>query len=98
MNSEAILAVLPDSKENAISMNEIALALGLDISSYTALGRTKRQLSRTLRALIKWGWVDCDVRQNENGNKAWYNIYWKTEPTGAIDSADIGSFDHIPTI
>jgi predicted transcriptional regulator len=78
MNSEAVLAVLPDSKENALSMNEIASAMGMEISSYTAMGRTKRQLSKTLRALIKWGWVDYDVRQNENGNKAWHNIYWKT--------------------
>jgi hypothetical protein len=50
-------------------MNEIALAMGLDISSYTAMGRTKRQLSKILRALIKWGWVDYDVRQNATGNK-----------------------------
>jgi transcription initiation factor IIE alpha subunit len=60
-------------------MNEKALAMGLDISSYTAMGKTKRQLSKTLRALIKWGWVNYDVRQNENGNKSWYNIYWKME-------------------
>jgi predicted transcriptional regulator len=84
MNSEAILAVLPDSKENALSMNEIALAMGLDISSYTSMGRTKRHLSKTLRALIKWGWVEYDVRQNENGNKAWYNIYWKTEMAKSV--------------
>jgi predicted transcriptional regulator len=79
MNSEAVLAILPNNEEETLSMNEIALALGLDISSYTAMGRTKRQLSKTLRALIKWGWVNCDVRQNENGNKAWYNIYWTSK-------------------
>jgi hypothetical protein len=68
MNPEAVRAVLPASKENALSLNDIALALGLDISSYKAMGRTKRQLSKTLSALIKWGWVDCDFRQNANGN------------------------------
>ena len=78
MNSEAVLAVLSDSKEDALSMNEIALAMSLDISSYTAKGRTKRQLSKILRALIKWGWIEYDVRQNESGNKTWHNIYWKT--------------------
>ena len=61
-------------------MKEIALAMGLDISSYTAMARTKRQLSRILRALIRWGWVDCDQRQSENGHKAWHNAYWKTDP------------------
>ncbi len=75
MNHDAVLAVLPDNEDEAISMKEIALALGLDISSYTATGRTKRQLSRILRALIKWGWVCCDQRQGENGHKAWYNTY-----------------------
>jgi predicted GNAT superfamily acetyltransferase len=79
MNSEAVLAVLPNSKAYALSMNEIALAMGLDISSYTAMSRTKRQLSRTLRTLMKRGYVACDVRQGENGHKAWHNAYWKTE-------------------
>jgi hypothetical protein len=41
MNSEAVLAVLPNNEEEALSMNEIALAMGLDISSYTAMGRNK---------------------------------------------------------
>ena len=79
MNPEDVLAVLPDSRDEAISMKEIAIALGLDISSYTAKGRTKRQLSRTLRSLIKWGWVGCDRRQGENGHRAWHNAYWKTK-------------------
>jgi hypothetical protein len=61
MNSEAVLAVLPDRKEDALSMKGIALALGLDISSYTAMGRTKRQLSKTLRTLMKQGYVACEV-------------------------------------
>ncbi len=84
MNPEDVLAVLPDSKDKAISMKEIALALGLDISSYTAMTKTKRQLSRTLRALIKWGWVCCDRRQGENGQRAWHNAYWKTALAGPV--------------
>ncbi len=79
MNPEAVLSVLSDNKEDAKSLKEIAIAMGLDVSSYTAMARTKRQLSRILRALIRWGWVDCDQRQNENGHKAWHNAYWKTE-------------------
>ncbi len=84
MNSDAVLAILPNSKDEAISMKEIALALGLDISSYTATGRTTRQLSRILRALIKWGWVGCDRRQGDNGHRAWHNAYWKTEMARSV--------------
>ncbi|MGA9098054.1 MAG: hypothetical protein WB392_03895 [Methanotrichaceae archaeon] len=62
MNPEVVLAVLPDSNEDALTLEDIALALNLDISSYTAMGRTKRQLSRALRSLIKWGWVTYDIR------------------------------------
>ncbi len=54
MNPEDVLAVLPNSKDKAVSMKEIALAFGLYISSYTAMAKTKRQLSRILRGLIKW--------------------------------------------
>ncbi len=75
MNPEAILAVLPNSKEDALSMDEIALALDLDISSYTATGRTKRRLSGALRSLIKWGWVTYDIRQSENDHRAWLNAH-----------------------
>ncbi|MGA9098395.1 MAG: hypothetical protein WB392_05630 [Methanotrichaceae archaeon] len=84
MNPEAVLSVLPDSKEDALSMKEIARLMDLDISSYTSMARTKRQLSRTLRSLIKWGWVCCDQRQGENGHRAWHNAYWKTELAGAV--------------
>ena len=34
MNQEAILAVLPDSKDDAKSLKEIAHEMGLDITSY----------------------------------------------------------------
>ncbi len=39
MNPEAILAVLPDSKEDALTLEDIALVVGLDTSSYIAIGR-----------------------------------------------------------
>ncbi len=68
MDPEAVLAVLPDNKDEAMSMKEIAVVLGLDISSYTAMAKTKRKLSRTLRVLIKRGCVACDQRQDENGH------------------------------
>lgn len=44
MNPEDVLAVLPDGKDGTMSMEEIALALGMDISSYTATAKIKRQL------------------------------------------------------
>ncbi len=84
MNPETVLAILPDSKEDALTLKDIALVLGLDISSHTAMGRTKHQLSRALRSLIKWGWVAFDVRQSENGHRAWHNVYWKTALAGSV--------------
>jgi hypothetical protein len=79
MNHEEVLAVLPDSKEEGKSIKEIAQAMELEISSYVDWVRAERRLVRDLGALIKWGWVDCDERQNEEGHKFWYNAYWKTE-------------------
>ena len=79
VNHEAVLAVLPDSKEEAISLKEIALAMGLEISSYTDWNRAERSLARSLRALAKWGWVAWDKRQREDGHRFWFKTYWKTE-------------------
>lgn len=78
MNHGIVLAALPDSEEEALSMKEIALAMGLEISSYSDRTRTQRRLARSLRALIKWGWVNRTRRQREVGHKFWYNAYWKT--------------------
>lgn len=78
LNSEAVLAVLPTSKEEAKSLKEIAQAIGLDVTSYVDWIRAERRLASSLRSLIKWGWVACDRRQNEDGHKFWYNAYWKT--------------------
>ena len=37
MNHEEVLAVLPDSKDEAKSIKEIAQAMGLEISSYVSV-------------------------------------------------------------
>ena len=79
MNHEEVLAVLPDCKEEAKSIKEIAQAMGLVISSYVDWVIGGRRLVRALGALTKWGWVTCDNRQKEEGHKFWYNAYWKTE-------------------
>jgi predicted transcriptional regulator len=79
MNHESLLVVLPDSQAEARSMKEIAHAMGLEISTHADWIRAERKLARSLRALIKWGWVARDKRQSEEGHKFWYNAYWKTE-------------------
>jgi transcription initiation factor IIE alpha subunit len=53
--------------------------MGLDITSYVDWVRAERRLIRALRALIKWGLVAYDRRQNEGEHRFWYNTYWKTE-------------------
>jgi hypothetical protein len=60
-------------------MKEIAQAMELEISTYTDWVRAERKLAKSLRALIRWGWVAHDKRQNEKGHRFWYNAYWKTE-------------------
>jgi len=79
VNQEAILAVLPDSKDDAKSLKEIANEMGLDITSYVDWIRIERRLSSSLRALARWGFVALERRQREEGHKFWYNAYWKTE-------------------
>lgn len=85
MNPDAVLAVLPDSKEEAKSLREIALAMSLDISTHTDWIRAERSLARVLRILIKWGWVARDKRQSAEGQKFWHNAYWKTELASHTD-------------
>jgi hypothetical protein len=80
MNHEEVLAVLPDSKDKAKSIKEIAQAMGRWRSPPTLDWiRAERQLVRALGALTKWGWVVCDERQKEEGRRFWHNAYWKTE-------------------
>lgn len=82
MDHESLLVVLPSSRVDAKSMKEIAQSMGLEISTHTDWIRAERRLARSLRALIKWGWVACDKRQSEEGHRFWYNAYWKTVPAG----------------
>jgi predicted transcriptional regulator len=79
MNHDTILAVLPDSKDDAKSLKEIANEMGLDITSYIDWIRAERRLSSSLRSLTRWGWVALERRQRKNGHRFWYNAYWKTE-------------------
>jgi hypothetical protein len=68
-------------------MKEIAMAMGLDISSHASWIRERRTLARVLRILIKWGWVACDRRQGNNVLKFWCNAYWKTELANQSEDA-----------
>ena len=85
MNQEAILAVLPDSKDDAKSLKEIANEMGLDVTAYVDWIRVERRLSSSLRALARWGLVALERRQREDGHKFWYNAYWKTELANGQD-------------
>jgi hypothetical protein len=78
LKQEEVLAVLPDSKEEAVSIREIAQAMGIEIATHMDWVRTRAAMVRALGALIRWGWVACDERQREKGH-IWYNAYWKTE-------------------
>jgi hypothetical protein len=91
MNYEPLLAVLPDSKEDAKSRKEIALAMGLDISSHASWIREQRTLARVLRILVKWGWAACDRRQRNEGLKFWCNVYWKTEIASQSENSKLFS-------
>jgi hypothetical protein len=79
VNQDAILAVLCDSRDDAKSLKEIAMEMGLDISTYVDWVRVERRLSSSLRSLTRWGWVAWERRQREEGHRFWYNAYWKTE-------------------
>jgi predicted transcriptional regulator len=79
MNQDTILAVLPDSKDDAKSLKDIANEMGLDITTYVDWIRAERRLSSSLRALARWGLVALERRQRNDGHRFWYNAYWKTE-------------------
>ncbi|MBN1234494.1 MAG: hypothetical protein JW999_00415 [Methanotrichaceae archaeon] len=36
-------------------------------------------MSSSLRSLKRWGLVALERRQKEEGQRFWYNAYWKTE-------------------
>ena len=84
VNQEAILAVLPSSKDDAKSLKEIANEMGLDITAHVDWIRVERRLPNSLRALARWGLVALERRQRDNGQKFWYNAYWKTELAGEL--------------
>lgn len=73
------MAVLSHSEAGAKSLREIAQAMGLETSSYARWIKAERGLSSILRKLIKWGFVVRVRKQNVNGHKFWYNIYWINE-------------------
>ena len=75
MNQEAILAVLPDSKDDAKSLKEIAKEMGLEITAYVDWIRVEGRLSSSLRALKRWGFVALERRQREEGQRFWYNSH-----------------------
>jgi hypothetical protein len=79
MNQEEIMAVLSHSEAEAKSLREIAQAMELKTSSYASWIKAERGLSNILRKLIKWGFVACVRRQNVDGHRFWYNLYWKNE-------------------
>lgn len=79
MNQEEIMAVLSHSEADAKSLREIAQEIGLDTSSYAGWIKAERGLSSILRKLIRWGFVVYIRRQNVNGHRFWYNLYWKNE-------------------
>jgi hypothetical protein len=78
-NTEAILSVLPDRREEAKSVKEIALALGLDTSLRADRIRNEQKMARILRKLARWGWVACDQRKRPKACEHRRNTYWKTE-------------------
>jgi hypothetical protein len=79
MNQEEIMAVLSPCEAEAKSLREIAQEMGLETSSYAGWIKAERGLSSILRKMIKWGFVVCVRRQNVNGHRFWYNLYWKNE-------------------
>ena len=93
MNHEAILAVLPESKDEAKSLKEIAQDMELEMASYVDWIRIERRLSSSLRALARWGYVDQERRQKEEGHKFWYKAYWKTKPLGGKGGPGVGALE-----
>ena len=83
VNQEAILAVLPDSKDDAKSLKEIANEMGLDITTYVDWIRVERRLSSSLRALARWGFVALERRQREEGHS--FGITPTGRPSWSMD-------------
>jgi hypothetical protein len=93
VNQEAVLAALPDSRDDAKSLKEIANEMGLNINTYVDWIRVERRLSSSLRALKRWGYVDQERRQREEGQRFWYNAYWKTGLANGNSGSSVGPGD-----
>jgi len=64
MNHEEVLAVLPDSKEEAKSIKEIAQAMGLEISSYVDWVKGRASIGQGFRGSDQMG-LGCLRRKTE---------------------------------
>jgi len=91
MNQEDILAVLPESRDEAKSLKEIAQDMELEMATYADWIRVERRLSSSLRTLARWGFVALERRQKEEGHKFWYNAYWKTKLAGRSGGLGAGA-------
>jgi hypothetical protein len=89
MNQALVLAVLPDRTEKATSMREIAQAINLDVCTYIDWIKAECSLSRVLGKLVRWGLVTCDLRQNTEGHRFWYNVYCKVDPVVSEETAEV---------
>ena len=73
MNSDIVLAALPYHKDRAMSMREIAEALGVS-KSHKDRRRIEQRLARALKVLVKWNQVSYELKWKDNH---FHNIYWK---------------------
>ncbi len=89
MNQGVVLAVLPDRAEKAMSMKEIAQVIDLEVRTYIDWIKAEHSLSRVLRKLVRWGLVACDRRQDAEGHRFWYNVYWKVGPVVSEEAAEV---------
>jgi len=53
--------------------------MDLEITSHIDWIRVEQKLARSLNALIRWGWVAYDRRQQKTVPRLRYNVYWKTD-------------------
>ena len=79
MNQQEIMNILPHNESEAMSLREIAQAIGMDTSSYASWIKAEHSLAGILRKLIKWGFVSYVRRKNLEGHRFWYNLYWRNE-------------------
>ena len=76
MNHEEVLAVLPDSREDAKAIKEIAQAMGLEVSSMWNRVRAERRLVRALGALSNGAGLPVTIDRKKKATSS------GTTPTG----------------